>query len=412
MNGILTVSQLNQQIKEYLGINPFFSNVWVRGEIANFRHHSSGHMYFTLKDEESSLRAVMFRSRTLYLEFTPYNGLAVIARGEVSVYPRDGVYQLYVAEMFPDGIGSLYLGLQQLKAKLEAEGLFAQDRKRPLPFLPKKIGIVTSLQGAAVRDMIAVLSRRFPGLKLLIVPVTVQGERAAGEIVEALELLNRFRLVDVIIVGRGGGSQENLWAFNQEEVVRAVAASQIPVISAVGHETDYTLTDLAADQRAPTPSAAAELAVPEKESLLLRVAELNTRARRALKRWVENSRLRLERLEKSRYLQNPKEIVSTRREKLELLTQRLQHLVERHLVDKDQALALLAEKLDALSPLKVLQRGYALVEKEDGTLVKAAEGLEPGERIRVRFAKGLVLSRVERVVKGGVADEKGRENGC
>lgn len=412
MNGILTVSQLNQQIKEYLGINPFFSNVWVRGEIANFRHHSSGHMYFTLKDEESSLRAVMFRSRTLYLEFTPYNGLAVIARGEVSVYPRDGVYQLYVAEMFPDGIGSLYLGLQQLKAKLEAEGLFAQDRKKPLPFLPKKIGIVTSLQGAAVRDMIAVLSRRFPGLKLLIVPVTVQGERAAGEIVEALELLNRLRLVDVIIVGRGGGSQENLWAFNQEEVVRAVAASQIPVISAVGHETDYTLTDLAADRRAPTPSAAAELAVPEKESLLLRVAELNTRTRRALQRWVENFRLRLERLEKSRYLQNPKEIVSTRREKLQLLTQRLQHLVERHLVDKDQALALLAEKLDALSPLKVLQRGYALAEKEDGTLVKAAEGLEPGERIRVRFAKGMVLSRVERVVKGGVADEKGRENGC
>ena len=287
---VLTVSELTQAVKETLELDARFQNILVRGEISNFKHHTSGHMYFTLKDEKSRLKCVMFRSHNARLRFRPEDGLKVIAGGRLGVYEVAGEYQLYVEELYPEGLGALHLAFEQLKAKLQAEGLFDPARKRPLPGLPRTVGIVTSPTGAAIRDMVSVLRRRFPNVNILLAPAIVQGDAGPPSVIRALELLNWRDDVDVIIVGRGGGSLEELWTFNDEGVARAIAASRIPVISAVGHETDFTIADFVADRRAPTPSAAAEIAVPERAKLLQDVRDQEERLRLAIQKRIRQLR--------------------------------------------------------------------------------------------------------------------------
>ncbi|WP_407074311.1 exodeoxyribonuclease VII large subunit [Paenibacillus lacisoli] len=410
------------------------SDVWIRGEISNFTHHSSGHMYFTLKDEGSRLRAIMFASHNQRLPFVPKEGSRVIARGNISVYERDGQYQFYATHMQPDGIGSLYLAYEQLKKKLEDEGLFAEGRKRPLPRFPKVIGVITSPTGAAVRDIITTLQRRYPQAEILLYPVTVQGKGAAPSIVKAIEVMNRRQEADVLIVGRGGGSLEELWAFNEEIVARAIYTSDIPVISAVGHETDFTIADFAADLRAATPTAAAELAVPHRTELLEQLRQRQSRLRQALRQQHASSRERLARLQRSPALRQPRRYMLQHAERLDMLRQRLQRTVEarsrlsaektarlRHALERfnpreqikaarrqtdssrrqlengmlgmmrsrSQQLSSAMRQLDALSPLKVMARGYSLVyDEKESKLIKSLHDVQPGDLIKIKVSDG------------------------
>lgn len=406
---VYTVRELTAVIKHRLTSDPRLTGVAVTGEISNFKHYPSGHMYFTLKDDRSRLRCVMFRRENLRLRFRPEDGQAVIAQGDVSVYEASGEYQLYVRELVPAGHGELALAFEQLKAKLAAEGLFDESRKRPLPALPRRIGVVTSLKGAALRDIISVTRRRFPNMPILVASAVVQGEEGPESVVRAIELMNVHAGVDVLIVGRGGGSLEDLWTFNDERVARAIAASRIPVISAVGHETDFTIADFVADKRAPTPSAAAEMAVPDKRALVSHLRGQYERLYAGVMRRVEQGRTRVRLLESRPVLARPAELLRERRQRVDdaehHVRRHVQDLVERHA----RALAATVGKLDALSPLATLARGYAVVRRTDsGRIVRRGSEVTAGDQLLVRLHDAELSTAVEDVapLKEDMLDEQ------
>ena len=374
--------------------------VW--GELSNFRRHHSGHCYFTLKDAGASLRCVMFRSKAVGLKFVPRDGLRVRLAGNVSVYERDGNYQLYVESMLPDGLGDLSAAFAKLREKLLAEGLFDESRKQPIPVMPKAIGVVTSPTGAALRDIVTVARRRHGGIPIILVPAQVQGEEAPEQIVRGIELLDRSGRVDVIVIGRGGGSIEELWAFNDERVVRAVAAAVTPIVSAVGHQTDFTLSDFAADLRAATPSQAAELVVPDRSELLRRLSSARRRLNQALRHRLIERRLRLERCLQSSLFRRPQELLRDRSQLLDQLSERLTHALKTALDERQQRLRIANEKLNLLNPWGVLQRGYSVVRRPDGAVISSAEAVEAGESLDVWLHRGklaVTVTRAERVRK-------------
>ena len=382
---VLTITQLNNLIKAAFDNVPALQNVCVRGEISNYKLYPSGHHYFSLKDAEGSLKCVLFKGSAFALRFKPQNGMSVLAVGRVSVYPRDGVYQLYCSRLIPDGAGDLQMAFEQMKDRLWREGLFDEAHKKPLPKYPHRIGVVTSPAGAAIHDMLRILGKRYPLSKVILLPVRVQGESAAGEIARAIAYANREALCDLLIVGRGGGSMEDLWAFNEEPVARAIYASEIPVISAVGHEPDVTISDFVADLRAATPSNAAELAVPDQEELRARLGALNRQLAAALQRKAQLARSRLESLGGRAVLRDPQRLVLDRRLTLDRLTERLTAAEAAVLSEQRTRLTRLAAGLDAMSPLKVLTRGYAVVSDESGTLVQEAAAVKAGQKIRITF---------------------------
>ena len=385
---VLTVSQLNEYVKMLFDSQPIFNGLYVKGEISNFTNHRTGHWYFTLKDENSLIRAVMFKTSAMKNPFLPENGMKVIVRGRVSSFVRDGQYQIYVDEMQPDGIGGLYLAYEQLKAKLEAEGLFDPARKKPLPRIPRRVGIITSPTGAAVRDIINITGRRFPLAELCLYPSLVQGPSAPEQLISGIRYFNTSESVDVIIIGRGGGSIEDLWAFNNEDLARAVAASSIPVISAVGHETDFTICDFAADRRAATPSAAAELAVPDsleiRESLKGSSAYLDM----LLKKKLGACREGLRALEGAKVLKDHSAILNERKMTVLHLSELLDRAGVAKQNGKKHELAKISEKLVALNPMAVLTRGYGAVEDESGKIVTGASMLKKDAQIKIRFSDG------------------------
>ncbi|WP_424766159.1 exodeoxyribonuclease VII large subunit [Paenibacillus sp. sgz302251] len=431
---IYSIKELNRYIRMKMESDPVLGDVWIRGEISNFTHHSSGHMYFTLKDSDSKLKSIMFASHNQRLPFLPKEGTKVIARGNISVYERDGNYQFYVTAMQPDGIGSLYLAYEQLKSRLEAEGLFSAARKRPLPRIPRAIGVITSPTGAAVRDIIITLQRRYPSIPVYVYPVLVQGTQASPAIVKAIEAMNRFGEADVLIVGRGGGSLEELWAFNEEAVARSIAASEIPVISAVGHETDFTIADFAADLRAATPTAAAELAVPNMSELQQQLQRQTQRLTQGIHYRVQEEKEKLQRIRRSPFFLYPRKYLLEQAQQLdrmkEQLGQRTKSITERGYSKLARMQALLAahhpgdraayaakrwqgttrqleqamnstikekklrlnsaiRQLDALSPLKVMSRGYSLVyDEHELHLIKSIADVRPGDVVKVKVADG------------------------
>ena len=392
---IWSVTELVGQIGQVLQEQNELQNCWISGELSNFKNHrASGHWYFTIKDESASLKCVMFKSRSSRVGFAPADGMKVVLRGSIRMYDRDGTIQFYAEEMEPSGIGQLYLAFEQLKKKLAAEGLFDADRKKEIPLYPRRIGIVTSPTGAAIRDIIQVMERRHPGLSWLLAPAAVQGEAAPGEIAQAIERLNRYGGIDVIIVGRGGGSLEELWAFNTEIVARAIAASGIPIISAVGHETDVTISDYTADLRAPTPSAAAELAVPKLQDWQLQLERLQGRLQGALENLIERKRQRLTVLAERGPLKDPFWRIDQNRQRLDNLEAQLQESMTRLLANKNGILNLLTAKLDLLSPLAILGRGYSLAYNMEGDLLRSAEQVELNEQLRIRFSEGSLRCQV------------------
>lgn len=431
---ILSIKEVNRYIRMKMEGDARLQDVWLRGEISNFTHHSSGHMYFTLKDSDSRIRTIMFASHNQKLAFRPKEGTKVIARGNITVYERDGQYQFYALHMQPDGIGSLFMAFEQLKERLNAEGLFTQERKRNIPRYPAAIGVITSPTGAAVRDILITLRRRQPGVAVLLYPVLVQGTQAAGSIAQAIEAMNRSGEVDVLIVGRGGGSLEELWAFNEEVVARAIAASTIPIISAVGHETDFTISDFVADLRAPTPTAAAELAVANRDELRQHLTHVNRRLQSAMNRLLNQNQERLLRAQQSAVFRKPEQLMMKHADKVarlqEQLTYRLQlmqgqssqrwkemrgrlreqtpvHQVraarkrldgnQHQLVQSMAAItkqkrmgtAAMIRQLDALSPLKIMSRGYSLVyDEQEAKLIRSIEEVQPGDLVRVKLSDG------------------------
>ena len=395
-NNVLTVAAVNKYIKSLLNRDMVLGDICIRGEISNFKAHSSGHWYFSLKDQSGSLQAVMFRSANQRVRFLPQNGMKVLIRGRIDVYERDGIYQLYAEEMLLAGMGDLYLAYEKLKEKLTAEGLFAQERKRQLPKYAHNIGIVTSPTGAAVQDMLSVLRRRNPQVNIYQVSAIVQGNEGAASICRALDILYKMP-VDIIIVGRGGGSIEDLWCFNEEAVVRKVAASPIPIISAVGHETDYTLCDFAADVRAATPSMAAELAVPVLDDIRQSVKEkaelLNIRYAHIL----SDKQKTVEKAADSVFFRHPDRLWENYQLRLDRLDEKLQSSMEKNLDKKMQALGIISGRLDALSPLKVLSRGYSICEK-DGQTVRSSANVQLGDEVKVLLNKGMLYCVVERSV--------------
>ncbi len=391
---VFTVTALNEYIKLKLETDEALMRVFIRGEISNFTNHKSGHFYFTVKDETSRIAAVMFRSSASKLAFIPENGMKVIVGGRVSAYVRDGQYQIYVDTLEPDGVGALYIAYEQLKAKLGAEGLFDEAKKKPLPRYPMRIGVITSPTGAAIRDIINILGRRFPIAEVVLYPSLVQGESAAPQLIEGLRYFNEKKNVNVIIIGRGGGSLEDLWAFNSEALVREVAASELPVISAVGHEIDFTLCDFAADRRAPTPSAAAELAVPERYELKRKLGNVTARLELLEGKKLELLRSTLERMKKSRALTDPRNFIDDKRMALGVAEDKLYNRITFLLERKKSALAGKTAKLDAMNPLSVLSRGYGAAFAPDGTVIRSAAQVEKGSDISLMLSDGTVRATV------------------
>ncbi|MCA1039185.1 exodeoxyribonuclease VII large subunit [Bacillus infantis] len=435
----LTVGALTKYIKRKFDHDPHLQEVFVKGEISNFKRHSSGHMYFTLKDEKSRILAVMFSSSARSVKFEPENGMKVLISGEISVYEPSGQYQIYVKQMQPDGVGDLFLAFEQLKERLQKEGLFAPERKRPIPKFPKTVGVITSPTGAAVRDIITTIKRRFPIANILIYPALVQGAQAAPSVAGAIELANRQAEADVLIVGRGGGSIEELWAFNEEQVARAIVGSSIPVISAVGHETDFTIADFAADRRAPTPTGAAEIAVPHIDELAERILNRQSRLIRAMKERAVLQRERLGRLQKSYAFRYPQRLYEQKLEQADRMTEQLkrsagrlaelkseerdrllQRLLRNHpkdlykeakeihlrgnralgramkevLTKKQKEFGGMVSTLEALSPLKIMDRGYSLAYSREGMLLKSVSQVEKGDDVQVKLADGTFNCKV------------------
>ena len=389
----ITVTDLNKYIKEKIAGDENLANVLVKGEISNFKLHYTGHMYFTLKDENSLIKCIMFKTYTPHLKFTPKDGMKVMAFGTVSVFERDGVYQLYCKAMQEDGMGSLYTAYEELKAKLEKEGYFDVAHKKKIPFMPKSIGVLTSNTGAVIRDIINVSTRRNTNVYLKLLPVPVQGEGAAEKIAAGIELMNEKKLADVIIIARGGGSLEDLWPFNEEIVAKAIYNSELPVISAVGHETDFTIADFVADLRAPTPSAAAELAVPNIADVELKLNTYQNRFRQALKKKTELMRLRYEKCMNSRVFKDPLQKVNENYMLIDRYVKSIQNSIIAKYKDKKLEAIKLYSKLDALSPLKTLARGYSIAEK-DGKIVHKASELKKGDKLTLRFEDGKINTEV------------------
>lgn len=385
---VLSITQLNEYIRSRLDADPMLSQVAVRGEISNYKMYPSGHHYFTLKDEGGALKCVMFKGNASRLRFRPENGMKVIAMGKVSVYPRDGAYQLYCTAMAMDGVGDLYAAFEQLKKRLAAEGLFDPAHKKPLPKYPETIGIVTSAAGAAVHDMLRILRKRYPLTHVRLLPVRVQGAEAPGEIAAAIGYANRHKLADLLIVGRGGGSIEDLWAFNDERVAYAIYHSEIPVISAVGHEPDVTISDFVADLRAATPSNAAELAVPDQDALRQSLDAMSSAMAVALNRQLKASRQHLHMLSQSPALKSPTGYFEQRRQNLDMQRNKLAHVAQQTIQRSNQRYIAAVSKLDAMSPLKVLTRGYAMAQRENGEVVRSVSQVELGEKISVSLADG------------------------
>jgi exodeoxyribonuclease VII large subunit len=401
-NNVLTVTQLNSRIKLLIDCDPVLSEVCVRGELSNYKVYPSGHHYFTLKDADSSLRCVMFKGNASKLRFRPENGMSVTAFGRVSVYPRDGAYQLYVSDLIPEGAGDLQVAFEQLKAKLESEGLFDSGHKKPLPQFPDKIAVITSSAGAAVHDMIRILGARWPMSEVILLPVRVQGAEAPAEIAGAIKYANKYKVADVIITGRGGGSIEDLWAFNDERVARAIYASDLPVISAVGHEPDVTISDYVADRRASTPSNAAEIAVPDCAEMREYLDNLNIRSSQAMRKRLGELSGRLRDLQGRRVMRSPSAYIDTKRLELDKAASSLIAAAERCNSGKRREYIRLASALDAMSPLKVLSRGYAIAESS-GRTVRSVKDASPGGKINIEVTDGTIGCRVEEITE--------RENG-
>jgi len=395
---VFTVQELTKCIKKRLEGDSELTNLWVKGEISNFKHHSSGHMYFTIKDKASQIRSVMFRENTP-LKFTPEDGMNVLARGNIGVYERRGEYQLYVLEIQPEGIGALHVAFEQLKKKLKEEGLFDEAHKKPLPVIPKKIGVVTSPTGAAIRDILNVSRRRFPNIHIIVAPVRVQGEIAKGEIVRAIEMMNT-QDIDLMIVGRGGGSLEELWAFNEEIVARAIYASNVPIISGVGHETDFTIADFVADKRAPTPSAAAEIALPEKKEIIRYLQSMRNRLDQSMYKRLELERKHLQNIIHSVIFRKPKSRIDQHRQRLDDLLKQLNLNATNHLKSQRKDLEGLVGKLDTLSPLSILSRGYSVsLKMPDEKIVKAISEVSKGDLMKVIVTDGEIVCEVDETKK-------------
>jgi len=398
MEKTLTVTELTTYIKQLVDSDMLLSNVWVTGEISNYKFHTSGHMYFSLKDQGAVIKCVMFRTQNSRLKFRPEEGMRVLVRGYVSVYPLGGAYQLYVDSMQPDGTGALYMAFEQLKKKLEAQGLFDASRKKKIPMLPRAIGVITSPTGAVIRDIIHVLNRRYPNTRVIIYGAAVQGTEAAMQLADGIRYFNKARNVDVIILARGGGSLEDLWPFNEESLAIAVSKSEIPIISAVGHETDYSITDFVADLRAPTPSAAAELVMPEKKALQEVLATNEKRLLNCLLFALKKERDRLSRLQNARCLKKPMELINQKRQSLDAVEKNLiingKTQVEKYRTSLKTTIA----KLNALSPLTVLSRGYGVIQDETGRLIRSVKGLEPGDKLVITVSDGKFSSVCDKIL--------------
>ncbi|MCL6570502.1 MAG: exodeoxyribonuclease VII large subunit [Bacillus sp. (in: Bacteria)] len=446
----LSVHALTKYIKRKFDVDPHLRDVHVRGEISNFKQHSSGHMYFTLKDEKARILAVMFSSQSRTMKFLPENGMNVIVKGDISIYEPSGQYQIYIKEMQPDGIGELFLAYEQLKQRLEAEGLFALATKKTIPSYPRTVGVITSPTGAAIRDIISTIKRRYPIANILVFPAQVQGKNAAATIAKAIEKANKMKNSDVLIIGRGGGSIEELWAFNEEITARAIFSSRVPIISAVGHETDFTIADFVADLRAPTPTAAAELAVPHIEELMERILQRQTRLHQAIKEKLRFEIQRLKRVEKSYAFRYPHRLYEQKLEQVDKLTEMLvrgtarlsllkkgQHEIlykrlqrnhpseslrtaqkrfERTKKDMNRAmLQVLSIKqtdfkrilstLQALSPLKIMERGYSLAYSEDNQLVKSIKQVKVNEQVQIQLTDGSIFCNVQNIKESEKRDE-------
>ena len=403
---ILSVSQLNQYLKSRFDSDPYLGSLAIRGEISNYKKYPSGHHYFSLKDAGGILSCVMFRSSAQHLRFIPANGMQVIAFGRVTVFPRDGRYQLYVDLMTADGVGDLHVAFEQLKQKLEGEGLFNPAHKKPIPSCPNRVALITSGAGAAVRDMIRILGARWPMAKVVLLPVRVQGAEAPAELVGALRYANRWQVADLIIIGRGGGSIEDLWAFNDERLARAIYDSDLPVISAVGHEPDVTIADYVSDLRAATPSNGAELAVPDQNEVYAHLAQLRLRLGRVMQEQLRRQRRELTRLESSRALRDPMAFVQDKRLLLDYQQDRMKTALERSVSLRRQTYAALCASLDSLSPLKVLARGYGLARRTDGRVITSVEQVALGDAIHLTLGDGrLGCTVTERKLRDG-SEEK------
>ena len=389
----ITVTDLNLYIKNKFEEDAYLNNVLIKGEISNFKHHYTGHMYFTLKDEKSLIKCIMFKSYTANLNFVPKDGMKVIILGTVSVFERDGVYQIYCKGMQEDGFGSLHIAYEELKAKLEKEGLFDNRYKKPIPKMPKVIGVLTSNTGAVIRDIINVSTRRNPNVNIRLLPVPVQGEGAAAKIAKAIKLMNEQKLADVIIVARGGGSLEDLWPFNEEIVARAIFESELPIISAVGHETDFSISDFVADLRAPTPSAAAELAVPNVSDIILKLENYNIRYKNALKKKIEVMKLRYEKCMMNRVFRNPLQGIQEKYVYIDRYNKSMENSISKKIQINKTNMIELITKLDNLSPLKTLTRGYSIIEKNH-KIVKSVKDVTVGDEIEIRLIDGQSKAKV------------------
>lgn len=391
----ITVTDLNKYIKNKIDGDEMLNNVLVKGEISNFKNHYTGHMYFTLKDESSLIKCVMFKSYTTHLSFMPKDGMKVMVLGSVAVFERDGVYQIYAKAMKEDGLGSLYTAYEELKKKLEQEGLFEEAHKKKIPFMPKTIGVLTSNTGAVIRDIINVSTRRNPGVHIRLYPVPVQGPGAAEKIAEGIKFMNENKLADVLIIGRGGGSLEDLWPFNEEIVARAIYDSELPIISAVGHETDFTIADFVADLRAPTPSAAAELAVANIDDVRETLKLYNNRYKVALKKKIELMRLSYEKCMARPAYKNPTQKINEQYMVIDMKVKALQNNMMLKLKEAKTSFVKETAKLDSLSPLKTLTRGYSIVTEQDGKIIKSVNDLNSGEKVNLRLSDGKKTATID-----------------
>lgn len=389
----ISVSQLNKYIKNKVDQDEYLNNVLIKGEISNFKHHYTGHMYFTLKDNNSLIKCIMFKSYTPHLNFVPKDGMSVIVLGTVSVFERDGVYQIYCKAMQQEGIGDLYKEYEKLKAKLSEEGLFAESHKKKIPLYSKRIGVLTSETGSVIRDIINVSTRRNPNVYIKLLPVPVQGEGASKKIADAINLMNERNLADIIIVARGGGSLEDLWPFNEEIVARAIYNSELPVISAVGHETDFSISDFVADLRAPTPSAAAELAVPDIDELKIKLSSYNNRYKVALKKQVEYKRLKYEKCMTRRVFKEPLQRINESYLHVDTQTKNIENKFKLKIMQKRSEFQNVVEKIDALSPLKTLSRGYSIMEK-NGKIIKSKKELNIGDEVNIKLYEGTTKAKI------------------
>ncbi len=407
-DNVYTINEITKYIKKILAADEVLNDLWLGGEISNFYHHDSGHMYFTLKDDSACINAVMFEGNNRFLKFEPEDGMEVTAHGYIDVYAPKGDYQFYVDKLHPEGEGALYLAFRQLKEKLEKEGLFADEKKKSIPKLPGKIGIVTSPDGAAIRDILSVVERRFENISILVVPSLVQGDNASGQLVQGINYLNNRNDIDLIIVSRGGGSLEDLWPFNEEEVARAIFNSEIPVISGVGHETDFTIADFVADLRAPTPSAAAELAISNRSQLEKNLKNLNQRLLNAVQNQMQNYREKIKSLSGKNIFVNPEKLFSDQMQTIDELTKQLQWNMEKKLNKSHEKYNILQGKLDTLSPLKTLKRGYAinLTDDDDRKIIDSIDKVQSGDKMITRVADGNIYSEIKSCKKeDGDTDE-------